>query len=96
MPPNHNVRYFTKGISSLSRVTGQEHDQMCCILLGLVINIPLAGGCSNVRLIRAVHTVLDFLYLAQYLVHTDETLEMWEDALARFHQAKDIFIDLGI
>ena len=96
MPPNHNVRYFTKGISSLSHVTGQEHDQMCRILLGLVINIPLAGGHSNVRLIRAVHAVLDFPYLAQYLVHTNETLEMLEDALARFHQVKDIFIDLGI
>jgi len=29
-------------------------------------------------------------------VHTDETLETLEDALARFHQVKDIFIDLGI
>ena len=96
MPPNHNVCHFTKGISSLSRVTGKEHDQMCRILLRLVINIPLTGGCSNVRLIQAVRAVLDFLYLAQYPVHTDETLEMLEDALARFHQAKDIFINLGI
>jgi hypothetical protein len=29
LPPNHNIRLFTKGISSLSQVTGQEHDQMC-------------------------------------------------------------------
>ena len=96
MPPNHNVRHFMKGISSLSRVTGQEHDQMCRILIGLVIDIPLPGGMSNVRLVRAVRAVLDFLYLAQYPVHTDETLETLEDALARFHQAKDIFVDLGI
>ena len=96
MPPNHNICYFVKGISSLSRVTGQEHDQMCRILLGLVIDIPLPGGASNVRLIQAVRSVLDFLYLAQYPVHTEETLEILEDALARFHQAKDIFIDLGI
>ena len=85
-----------KGISTLSRVTGQEHDQMCRILLGLVIDIPLPGGLSNVRLIRAVRAVLDFLYLAWYPVHTDETLELLEDALARFHDAKDIFVDLGI
>jgi len=32
----------------------------------------------------------------QYPVHTDETLEILEDALAHFHGAKDIFIDLGI
>jgi len=96
MPPNHNIRHFMKGISSLSRVTGQEHDQMCRILLGLVIDIPLPGGVYNMRLIRAVRAVLDFLYLAQYPVHTDETLETLEDALTRFHEAKDIFIDLGI
>jgi hypothetical protein len=96
MPPNHNICNFTKGISSLSRVTGQEHNQMCHILLGLVIDIPLTRGCSNVHLIWAVRAVLDFLYLAQYLVHTDETLEMLEDALACFYQAKDIFINLGI
>ena len=28
LPPNHNLRAFTKGISSLSRVTGQEHNHM--------------------------------------------------------------------
>ena len=50
MPPNHNVHLFMKGISSLSQVTGQEHDQMCCILLGLVINIPLADGVSSAPL----------------------------------------------
>jgi len=54
MPPNHNVCHFMKGISSLSCITGQEHDQMCRILIGLVINIPLPGGMSNVRLVRAV------------------------------------------
>lgn len=29
MPPNYNVCLFLKGITSLSHVTGQEHDQMC-------------------------------------------------------------------
>jgi hypothetical protein len=47
MPLNHNMHHFMKGISSLSCVTGQEHDQMCRILLGLVIDIPLPGGLSN-------------------------------------------------
>jgi hypothetical protein len=96
LPPNHNIRHFVKGITSLSRVTGQEHDQMSRILLGLVIDAPLPGGLSNVRLIRAVRALLDFLYLAQYPVHTDETLELLEDALARFHSNKNIFVDLGI
>lgn len=96
LPPNHNIRHFVKGITSLSRVTGQEHNQMSRILLGLVIDAPLQGGFSNVRLIRAVRSLLDFLYLAQYPIHTDETLVLLEDALEHFHNNKEIFIDLGI
>jgi hypothetical protein len=96
LPPNHNIQHFVKGITSLSRVTGQEHDRMSRILLGLVIDAPLPGSLSNVRLIRAVRAVLDVLYLAQYPVHTDETLVFFEDSLERFHDNKEIFVDLGI
>lgn len=96
MPPNHNIRLFLKGITTLSRVTGQEHDQMCRILLGLLIDIPLEGGMSNVRLICATRALLDFLYLAQYPVHTNETLQFLNDALEHFHDNKNIFIDLGL
>jgi len=37
-----------------------------------------------------------FLYLTQYLIHTTTTLKLLNDALARFHANKDIFVDLGI
>ena len=69
---------------------------MSCIILGLVIDAPLPDGMSNIRLIRAVRALLDFLYLAQYPVHTDETLALLEDALEHFHNNKEIFVDLGI
>ena len=95
-PPNHNLRYFNKGISSLYCVTGQEHDKMCRILMGLVLDCRLPQGYSNVRLIRVVRALLDFVYLAQYPIHTDDTLALLEDALDRFHENKSIFVDLGI
>jgi len=96
MPPNHNIWHFIKGITSLSRVTGQEHDQMSRILMGLVLDAPLLGGLSNARLVCAVRMLLDFLYLAQYPVHTDKTLQLLEDSLWRFHDNKSIFVDLDI
>ncbi|KAG6905733.1 hypothetical protein DXG01_001083 [Tephrocybe rancida] len=96
LPPNHNTRLFMKGISTLSRVTGQEHDQMCRILLGLIIDAPLPNGLSSARLLSAVRAMLDFLYLAQYPVHTDRTLELLDKALSDFHKNKQIFVDLGI
>ena len=69
---------------------------MCQILLGLVINIRLPNNLSNTPFIRAIRAILDFLYLAQYPVHTSETLKLMDDSLANFHDHKHIFIQLGL
>ncbi|EPQ54137.1 hypothetical protein GLOTRDRAFT_44196 [Gloeophyllum trabeum ATCC 11539] len=95
-PPNHGIRIFAKGISSLSRVTGREHAQMCQVLLGLVMDVQLPRRGASARLVRAVRALLDFLYLAQYPVHTNETLDVMREALRRFHNDKDIFVELEI
>ncbi|TFK45446.1 hypothetical protein OE88DRAFT_1788392 [Heliocybe sulcata] len=95
-PPNHGIRIFQKGISTLSRVTGREHAQMCQLLLGLVLDIRLPNHVSSATLVRAIRALLDFLYLAQYPVHTDHTLDHLRDALRRFHDSKHIFVELGI
>ncbi|KAF7292189.1 hypothetical protein MIND_01246200 [Mycena indigotica] len=96
LPPNHNIRLFMKGISGLSRVTGREHDQISRFLLGIIIDIRLPNGLSSARLLGAVRGLLDFVYLAQYPMHTDETLGLLNDALQTFHDNKQIFVDLGI
>ena len=69
---------------------------MCWILLGLLVDLRLPDNQSPARLISAVRALLDFLYLAQYPVHTSKTLSDLSDALDRFHANKDVFIDLGI
>lgn len=96
LPPNHNIRAFSKGITSLSRVTGKEHADMCRILLGLIIDLKLPNGASPIPLIRSVRSLLDFLYLAQYPLHTSETLRLLDESLKSFHENKHIFVDLGI
>ncbi len=96
MPPNHNLRAFSKGITTLSRVSGQEHRDMCRILMGLIIGLRLPGGQSTSRLLRAVRAMLDFLYLAQYEVHSSQTLDQLDNALFRFHENKGIFVELGV
>jgi hypothetical protein len=96
LPPNHNVRHFSKGISGLSRVSGKEHAEMCKVILGLIIGLPLPNGLSSARLLSATRGLLDFLYLAQLPVHNDETLERMETALDNFHANKSIFVDLKI
>ncbi|KAN0139632.1 hypothetical protein V8E53_002294 [Lactarius tabidus] len=85
LPPNHNICLFTKGISSLSQVTGQEHDQMCCFLLGLIIDIRLPNNMSNIRFVQSAHALLDYLYLAQYPIHSNSTLHLLMDALTSLY-----------
>ncbi|KDQ20398.1 hypothetical protein BOTBODRAFT_100224 [Botryobasidium botryosum FD-172 SS1] len=96
LPPNHSLRFFKKGISSLSRITGKEHRDMCRILLGLIIDLPLPGGLHPGRLVTAVRSLLDFLHLARYPIHSDATLKLLDKALDDFHANKAIFIQLGI
>ena len=64
MPPNHNIMLFAKGISNLSWISGHEHKKMCSILLGLIINLPVPGGHDSSHIVKAVHSLLDFLYIA--------------------------------
>jgi len=46
LPPNHNIHLFMKGISSLSQISGQEHSQICRLLLGLIIDLHFPNGQS--------------------------------------------------
>ena len=96
LPLNHNVRHFSKGISGFSRISGKEHAEICKVLLGLIIGLPLPDDCSSDKLLRAVRGILDFLYLAQLPSHTDETLNKMSAALDAFHTNKSIFTELQI
>src|SRR5713226_9432554 len=53
IPPNHNILLFTKGISSLSCISGHEHKKMCSFLLGLIVDLPVPSGQISPRLTRA-------------------------------------------
>ncbi|KAJ3731721.1 hypothetical protein DFJ43DRAFT_998395 [Lentinula guzmanii] len=95
LPPNHGLRHFHKGITSLSRVSGTEHKQMCSFLLSLVVDIPNLSSSDSHRLLMATKSLLDFLYQARYPIHSDQSLVTIEASLAEFHKYKAIFIDLG-
>lgn len=96
LPLNSRVRHFWKGMTHLSRPTGQEHSDLARVILGVIIDLPLPGGQSSVRLVRATRALLDFLYLAQYPVHSSQSLVLLHEALERFHQYKGVFEDLGV
>jgi hypothetical protein len=93
LPPNHNARHFHKGIMGLSKPTGREHRDVCRILLGAMVDLPLPGN-QTARLNQAVRARLDFIYLSQYPVHTSQSLNALDAALCRFHESKDVFTEL--
>ena len=97
LPPNHNIRGFKNGISSLTRLTGKEHGQIGRILLGAIADARILNrDHSGHRLLTAVRAMLDFITIAQYPIHTTDSLQQLDGALDAFHQNKAIFIDLEI
>ncbi|TBU22628.1 hypothetical protein BD311DRAFT_782216 [Dichomitus squalens] len=92
MPLNNSLQHFASGISHMSRVMGKEHQDISRILLGLIIGLPLPGGLLPVHLVRATRALLDFLYLAQYLTHTTQTLDLLKQHLQAFHENKTVFL----
>ena len=94
--PNHHTQIFTEGITGLSRITRKEHDLMSHFLLAIVIGSCLKDDLNPSRLVRAVCTFLDFLYLAWLCRHMSDTLHQLKSALKKFHDNKTIFIDLDI
>jgi hypothetical protein len=96
IPPNHHLFLFTKGITTLSCMSGHEHKKMASILLGLIVDLHVPGGSDSMCIIKAVCMLVDFLFLAQYESHTSDTLTLLQELLARFHENKQVFIDLEV
>ena len=96
LPPNHHITIFAKGISFLSCITSQEHKNMCWILLGLIADLPLWDGQLSTWIIRAIHALLDFIYLAQFPSHSTNMFARLQESLSCFHNNKAVFIDLEL
>ncbi|KAM6491600.1 hypothetical protein JOM56_012992 [Amanita muscaria] len=94
--PNHHIHIFANGISSLSRVTGKEHNLISRVILGVISNMHLPGGFNPARLVRTVRALLDFMFLVQLPVISICDLKSMGKALEKFHENKGILIDLGI
>ncbi|KAI0714708.1 hypothetical protein C8Q76DRAFT_648762 [Earliella scabrosa] len=86
----HGLRHFAHGISLISQWTGTEAKEIEKTLLGLLV------GQADPDVLRATRALLDFIYYAQYEVHSDTTLTHMRSALVDFHFHKDAFVKLGI
>jgi hypothetical protein len=83
------LKHFNNGVSSLSQTTGKEHKNMEKVFVGVI------HGGADPHLVRAAVGMIDFIYLASLPIHTEESISALEGALKRFHDDKQIFVQLG-
>ncbi|PPQ81799.1 hypothetical protein CVT26_010042 [Gymnopilus dilepis] len=90
LPSGFGLRHFKNGFSALSQISGTERKNMAKILLGCLIgSIPSRG-------VIAITALLDFIYTAQYTSHDAGSLAELQNALDRFHQHRDYFVETGV
>ncbi|OSD02990.1 hypothetical protein PYCCODRAFT_1444739 [Trametes coccinea BRFM310] len=90
MLQHSDLRHFKNSISLVSQWTGTEYKNMEKVFLGVV------AGAADERVVRVVRAVLDFIYLAHFESHSDESLDALHHAWRDFHQYKTVFVDMGI
>ncbi|KAI0823820.1 hypothetical protein BC628DRAFT_1420570 [Trametes gibbosa] len=90
MLKHSDLRHFKNGISLVSQWTGTEFKNMEKVFLGVV------AGAADERVVRAVRAVLDFIYLAHFEAHTDQSLNALHQAWRDYHHYKSVFIELEI
>ncbi|KAF9058791.1 hypothetical protein BDP27DRAFT_1240267, partial [Rhodocollybia butyracea] len=86
LPPTCGVRHFKKGIADFSQVTGTEHKHIARILLA-----SLTGKVDQ-RGIIACKALLNFIHLAQYPSHDEDTLGYMDLELNVWHKNKAYFV----
>jgi hypothetical protein len=90
MPGHATLRHFRAGVTKLEKTTGKEHKDMEKVFIGVM------AGLVNKKVMDAIVAIIDFIYYAQLTSHSTKTLEWMDDALERFHNAKQVFVDLGV
>ena len=84
------LRHFRNGISFVSQWTGREHKEMQRVFVGLLV------GAVQPAIVKAATAAINFIYYAQFQVHTSKSLGEMANSLRIFHEHKDIFIRAGV
>jgi hypothetical protein len=68
MPSYPGLQHFKNGISFVSQWTGREHKEMQRLFISLL------AGAVQPAVLRSVITVINFIYYAQFQVHTSKSI----------------------
>lgn len=87
--PQTGFRHFKEGISPLKQVTGREHRDVQRYIVSVIADAVPA------KFLVAIRALLDFRYLSQSRVVSEETCSSIEYALQEFHSHKQAILDAG-
>ena len=85
------ARNFDAGISHISQWSGKGHRDLERHIVPVIAN---AGGISP-GIMKATRALLDFIYIAQFPLHSDMSLNALQADLSTFHNNKNAFIANG-
>lgn len=89
MPTHRSTNHFPNGVVKLGPTSGKEHKSMERVFLAVI------SGIVPERVLLAVRAFIDFVMYASYRSHTTSTLAQMEEALTRWHDNKDAFVEFG-
>jgi hypothetical protein len=90
-PHRTGARNFDSGILHYSQWLGKGHQDLEHHI------IPVITGSDRTQpaVMKAMHALMDFIYIAQYSLQSDITLNALKLALSTFHKNKGVFIENG-
>ena len=67
--------------------------KVLCAVLAVALHelVTAAEKAAFTNVQECTKAFIDFIHLAQYLSHHDETLDLMEDYLRTFHKTKEVF-----
>lgn len=89
LPYRVGFRQFKEGISKLKQVTGREHRDAERYMVATI------AGAVPKNFLIAIRALMDFRYLAQAPVISDDDCNNIENALREFHKHKDAILEAG-
>lgn len=92
LQPRVGFRHFVDGFTRFKQHTGREQRDIERVFIAILAGHKKISG----NVMKAFRGLLDFIYIAQYESHSDETLQYLEDALRAFHDNKDAIARLKV
>lgn len=89
LPISVGVRHWTHGVSKLKQLTGREHRELEKVI------VPVIAGAVNTEVLRAIRSIVEFIFNAQALLLYDDHMHATDEALREFHHYKNDIIRAG-